>query len=47
MFLVPIASDAFEAPRAIGESMCTYRDDTLLGGYELAVHEEYFRVHFL
>ncbi len=47
MFLVPIATDTFEARGTIRETVCTYRNYTLLGGYELAIHEEYFRVHLV
>lgn len=43
--LVPVATDALEAPGAVGETMRTYRDDATFGGQKLAVYKEFFCVH--
>src|SRR5579875_1047029 len=42
ILLIPIPTDALETASAIGKTMGAYRNDTLLGGYELAVHKKFF-----
>ena len=47
ILFIPIASNALETACAVGKTVSTYRDYTLLGGYELAVHKKFFCVHFV
>ncbi len=45
--LIPVAANALKAPRAISKAVRAYRDDALLGWYELAVHKKFFCIHLL
>jgi hypothetical protein len=47
VFLVPIATNALKTCGAIGETVCTYRNHAMFDGYELAVHEKFFCIHFV
>ncbi len=47
ILFIPIASNALEAAGAVGKTVSTYRNYTLLGGYELAIHKKFFCVHLV